>query len=371
MPRLLFIFGTRPEFIKLYPVIREARRRGHDTVVANTGQHKEMVNQLLTDFDEMVHHDLGVMDDTEGLAQILARSIERLDDVVRETAPDLIFVHGDTSATLAGSIVALYHQVPLAHVEAGLRTHNKFSPFPEEMNRQLTAVLADYHFAPTELARDHLLREGRPADRVWVVGNSAIDMLKYTVQDEYTHPVLDELGERDLILITVHRRENLGRLDEIFTALNEIALRYRDTHELLYPIHLNPLIRAHADRLLTADNLKIIEPLDTIDFHNVMSRAKLVLTDSGGIQEEAPSLGKPVLVLRDTTERPEGVEAGTLRLVGTCRKDIIRETVRLIEDEAAYRAMAGVVNPYGDGTTAQQILDVIDGWEFVEGHPPR
>lgn len=360
MTKIMFVFGTRPEFIKLYPVIREARTQNHEVVVVSTGQHREMLNDLFDELALMPDHDLGIMTREQSLAQILSRTVERLDAVVRTEQPELIIVHGDTSATLSGSLVSLYQQVPLAHVEAGLRTFNKYSPFPEEMNRQLTGVIADYHFTPTLTTHENLLREGKDPSTIHVVGNSAIDMLQYTVREDYSHPVLDSLGNRKLILMTVHRRENISVLAEMFAAINDIALRYGETHKILYPIHMNPAVRREADKYLTSPAIEVIEPLGTVDFHNIMARAHLILTDSGGIQEEAPSLGKPVLVLRDTTERPEGVAAGTLRLVGTTRDAIVRETCALLDNEAEYKAMAEINNPYGDGTTSRQIIDVIN-----------
>jgi UDP-N-acetylglucosamine 2-epimerase (non-hydrolysing) len=355
----MFVFGTRPEFIKLYPVIMEARARRHDVTIVNTGQHREMLDQLLDEMSVSVDYDLKVMTRQQSLAEILARTLAPLDDVVGEVRPDHLFVHGDTSTTLAGSLISLYRHVPLSHVEAGLRTYNKFSPFPEEMNRQITGVLADYHFTPTEVTRGNLEREGKDPQRIFVVGNSAIDMLRYTIKADFRHPVLDEVGDRKLIMITVHRRENISELSQIFAAINDVAIKYGDTHRLVYPIHMNPVVRQAADQYLTADAIRIIEPLGTTDFHNMLNHSHLVMTDSGGIQEEAPSLGKPVLVLRDTTERPEGVTAGTLRLVGTGRDDIVREACRLLDDDEEYRRMAAIANPYGDGTTARQIMDVM------------
>lgn len=360
MSRLMFVFGTRPEFIKLYPVIMEARNRGHEVVVVNTGQHREMLDQLLDEMGLTADFNLKIMTRQQTLADILARTLSPLDQVVEQVRPDHLFVHGDTSTTLAGSLIALYRNVPLSHVEAGLRTFNKHSPFPEEMNRQLTGVLTDYHFTPTEVTRGNLEREGKDPSRIFVVGNSAIDMLRYTIKDDFQHPVLNDADDRKLILITVHRRENISELGQMFSGINEIAERYGDTHRLVYPIHMNPVVREAADEYLTSSAIEVIEPLGTTDFHNILSRSHLVMTDSGGIQEEAPSLGKPVLVLRDTTERPEGVTAGTLRLVGTGREDIVREAVRLLDDPAEYQRMATIANPYGDGTTAQQIMDVMD-----------
>lgn len=360
MATVMFVFGTRPEFIKVYPVIREARARGHHVLTVSTGQHREMLDALYETLGERPDVDLEIMAREQTLSQILSRTVERLDPVVGEHRPDLIFVHGDTSATLAGSLVALYQRIPLAHIEAGLRTGNKYSPFPEEMNRRMTGVLADYHFAPTSVTRDNLLREGVKADSVFVVGNSAIDMLGFTVREQYRHAVLDSLNGKRLVLITVHRRENIGVLESMFRGINELAEKYEESFDFVYPIHMNPVVRRAADEYLTSKAIKIIEPLGTLDFHNVLARSFLVLTDSGGIQEEAPGLGKPVLVLRDTTERPEGVEAGTLKLVGTRGEDIVREASRLIDSDTAYARMANVVNPYGDGTTAKQIFDVLE-----------
>lgn len=364
--RLLFVFGTRPEFIKLYPVIVEARSRGHEIGLASTGQHREMLTQLLDYFDVDVDFDLAIMSDSSGLSSILANAVSRLDPVVRQFEPDLVLVHGDTSSTLAGSLVGFYHQLPVAHVEAGLRTHRKYSPYPEEMNRHLTGVIADEHFAPTELSRDNLLAEGVDGDRIHVVGNSAIDMLRYTVRSDYSSELLSAIGNRRIILVTVHRRENLDRLRQVFGALNGVAREFAEDHELVFPVHMNPIVREAARTCFDADNVRLVEPLDTVDFHNIMARSHLVMTDSGGIQEEAPSLGKPVLVLRDTTERPEGVQAGTLRLVGTNPMSIAESARRLLTDEAEYARMATVRNPYGDGTTALRILETIEDPAFWE-----
>ncbi len=361
MKKIMFIFGTRPEFIKIYPVYKEAINQGNDVVLVSTGQHKEMVDQLLNYFEIEVDYNLEIMDKSNGLVDILCNSLQGLDKVVKKEDVDMILVHGDTSATLAGSVIAYYNQIPLGHIEAGLRTYNKFAPFPEEMNRQLTGVLTDVHFAPTTVSKDNLLKENVPEANIHVVGNSAIDMLKYTVNDTYSHEVLDWEPSKKLILITAHRRENLDELDGIFSAIDELADKYYDEFKFVYPIHLNPIIRKKAEQFFKNDNIKIIEPLDTIDFHNLMSKSYLIMTDSGGIQEEAPSLGRPVLVLRDVTERPEGVEAGTLRLVGTNKENIVTEAVKLIEDYSEYEKMTMVSNPYGDGTTSIQILNIING----------
>ncbi len=359
MKKLMFIFGTRPEFIKIYPIIIEAINRKQQVVIVNTGQHKEMVNELLDYFDMKVDYDLQIMNKCDGLTDILKTSIEGLDEIVKVEVPDIILVHGDTSATLAGSIVALYNQVKLAHIEAGLRTYNKMSPFPEEANRQLTGVIADYHFAPTVTAKNNLLNEGKNEDDIYVVGNSAIDMLNYTIDEKYDHSILNWHADKKLILMTAHRRENIEDLEQMFKAINYLADKYNKHYKIVYPIHLNPKIRDKAKKYLTASNLKIIEPLDTVNFHNIIRHAHLILTDSGGIQEEAPSFGVPVLVLRDTTERPEGVLAGTLKLVGTKYEKIIEAVDLLLTDEDEYLKMRKAINPYGKGDTAKQILDIL------------
>lgn len=359
MEKIMFIFGTRPEFIKIYPVIMEAKKQGRDVCVVNTGQHKEMVNELLEFFNLKVDYDLEIMNKCNGLMDILTYALKGLDEIVKNEQPDVILVHGDTSATLAGSITAFYNQIKLGHIEAGLRTYNKLSPFPEEVNRQLTGIMADYHFAPTTTTRDNLLSEGKKAEDVYVVGNSAIDMLNYTVKDDYTHEVFEWRPEKKLILMTAHRRENIDDLDHMFKAINEIANKYEDEYKIVYPIHMNPIIREKAKKYFTTDNIKIIDPLDTVNFHNMMKKSHLILTDSGGIQEEAPSLGIPVLVLRDTTERPEGVLAGTLKLVGTEYQAIIDAVDLLLTNEAEYNKMCGAKNPYGIGDTAEQIIKIL------------
>lgn len=360
MKKLMFIFGTRPEFIKIYPVIMEAKQAGNNVIVVNTGQHKEMVNELLDYFSLDVDYDLQIMNKCNGLMDIITTSLSGLDEIVKKENPDVILVHGDTSATLAGSLTAFYNQVKLGHIEAGLRTYNKLSPFPEEVNRQLTGIMADYHFAPTETTKQNLLSEGKSEEDVYVVGNSAIDMLKFTIKEDYQHEVFDWLEDKKLILMTAHRRENLADLKDMFKAINFIAEEHKEHYKVLYPIHMNPVIREKAGKFLTSDNIKIVEPLDTVNFHNIMKKAALILTDSGGIQEEAPALGIPVLVLRDTTERPEGVEAGTLKLVGTNPDDIIREVNQLLSHETEYQNMCGAKNPYGTGDTAKQIIEILN-----------
>lgn len=360
MKKIMFIFGTRPEFIKVYPIIIEAKKQGNDVVVVNTGQHKEMVNELLEFFNLEVDYDLEIMNKCSGLMDILTMSLKGLDEVIKQEKPDVILVHGDTSATLAGSIAAFYNQVKLGHIEAGLRTYNKLSPFPEEVNRQLTGIMADYHFAPTETTKANLVNEGKNVEDIYVVGNSAIDMLKYTVTKDYTHEVFNWRPDKKLILMTAHRRENIKDLEQMFKAINEIAEKYKDEYKVLYPIHMNPVIREKAKLFLTTDNIMIVDPLDTVNFHNIMKRSHLILTDSGGIQEEAPSFGVPVLVLRDTTERPEGIEAGTLKLVGTKYEDIIDAVDLLLTNNDEYQKMCGAKNPYGVGDTAKQIINILN-----------
>lgn len=340
MKKLLFIFGTRPEFIKVYPVIQEAKRQGNPIVLINTGQHKEMLNELLDEFSVEVDYDLKIMEKNSGLSEIVAGSISGLDPIIKKEQPDVILVHGDTAATLSGSLVAYFNQIKLAHIEAGLRTYNKFSPFPEEMNRQIVGLMADYHFTPTEMTKENLLKEGKPKNQVFVVGNSAIDMFQYTLKDDYTNEALSWQADKKMVLVTAHRRENLSDLEEIFDGIAEIADEFKETHKIIYPIHMNPM--------------------DTINFHNVMRHAELILTDSGGIQEEAAFLGIPVLVLRDTTERPEGVLAGTLKLVGTSKENIVNETRTLLTDKTKYERMSGSKNPYGDGTTSLQIINILN-----------
>lgn len=360
MKKIMFIFGTRPEFIKIYPVIIEAKSAGNEVVVVNTGQHKEMVNELLDFFNMKVDYDLEIMTKCNGLTDILTMSLQGIDEIVKEVKPDIILVHGDTSATLAGSLAAFYNQVQLGHIEAGLRTFNKFSPFPEEINRQMTGLMADYHFAPTETTKDNLLKEGKNPDKVYVVGNSAIDMLKYTVQTDFDHEVFSWQPDKKIILMTAHRRENLDDLDNMFKAINKIANTYTNDYKIVYPIHMNPLIREKAAAYLDAENIKIIEPLDTVNFHNIMKESHLILTDSGGIQEEAPAFGIPVLVLRDTTERPEGVKAGTLKLVGTEYHNILSAVDEVLNNEAEYEKMCNAKNPYGDGTTSHKIIKILN-----------
>lgn len=360
MKKLMFIFGTRPEFIKVYPVIVEAKSQGNEAVIVNTGQHLEMVNELLDYFQITVDYDLKIMKECSGIADITSIALSRIDKIIKAESPDVVLVHGDTSSTLAGALGAFYNNVKIAHIEAGLRTYNLQAPFPEEANRQMVGLIADYNFAPTETSRYHLVSEGKETDSIFVVGNTAIDMLKYTIKPIFTHPVLEWEADKKLILMTVHRRENLNDLDQIFKTINELAVKYYNEYKIVYPIHMNPEIREKANNCLTSNNIKIIEPLDTVSFHNVMKQTHLILTDSGGIQEEAPSLGVPVLVLRDTTERPEGVKAGTLKLVGTKKKSIISAVDLILENQREYNKMSRAVNPYGNGDSSTKIIDTIN-----------
>ena len=359
--RVLSIFGTRPEAIKMAPVVRELERRaGIESLVCVTAQHRQMLDGVLEAFAIRPDYDLDIMRPAQTLSGITTAALAGLDGVIARARPQLVLVHGDTSTTLAGALAAFYHRVAIGHVEAGLRTGDKYSPFPEEMNRQLTDRLCDLCFAPTERSRGNLLREDIPPERIVVTGNTAIDALAVTVRPDYRHPVLDWAGEGRLILLTAHRRENLGApLHRIFRAVRRLAERFDDVR-VVYPVHLNPAVRqAAAAELAGCAHVRLIEPLDAPDFHNLLARAYLVLTDSGGIQEEAPALGKPVLVLRGTTERPEGVAAGTLRLVGTEEEGVFRAAAELLRDQEAYAHMKGASNPYGDGHAAERIADAL------------
>lgn len=360
--KVMTIFGTRPEAIKMAPLVLELTKRKTEftPIVTITAQHREMLDQVLGLFDITPDHDLDMMKHGQTLAQITARAVEGLDAVMKQAKPDIVLVHGDTSTTFAASLAAYYNEIAIAHVEAGLRTHDKYSPFPEEMNRQLTDVLADFYFAPTDKARQNLKNENKPAERLFVTGNTAIDALATTVNDTYTSPVLQHVGNKRLVLLTAHRRENLGEnMRGMFRAVKSLVETHADIH-VIYPVHLNPKVRSVAKEVLGDDpRIQLIEPLDVIDFHNIAARSHLILTDSGGIQEEAPSLGVPVLVLRNTTERPEGVEAGTLKLVGTSEEAIFDAAHALLTQPDAYEKMARASNPYGDGKASSRIADII------------
>ena len=362
MKTIMLVFGTRPEAIKMCPLIQELRtRKDIRTLCCVTGQHRQMLDQVLSAFHVTPDYDLAIMKDGQTLFDVTTRVMEELKNVLAEAKPDLVLVHGDTTTTFAAALTCFYMQIPVGHVEAGLRTYQLDSPFPEEFNRQAVGVIAKYHFAPTEQARQNLLRENKKPETIFVTGNTAIDALKTTVRADYQNPELEWAKDSRLILLTAHRRENLGEpMRAIFRAVRRIADEVPNI-KVLYPVHMNPTIRALAQEILGGDErIRLIPPMDVVDFHNMLARSDLVMTDSGGIQEEAPSLGKPVLVLRDTTERPEGVAAGTLKLVGTDEETIYREAKRLLTDEAAYHRMSIASNPYGDGQACRRIADILE-----------
>ena len=361
MKKVMLVFGTRPEAIKMCPLVNELKRRkGLETVVCVSGQHRQMLDAVLDAFGVVPNHDLSIMKMGQTLFDITSSILERIKVVLEKEAPDVVLVHGDTSTTFVTALACFYMQIPVGHVEAGLRTYNIYSPYPEEFNRQAVGIIAKYNFAPTELARQNLLREGKEPSTIFVTGNTAIDALKTTVRKDYSHPELEWAKNSRLIMITAHRRENLGEpMVHMFRAIRRIIDEHPDV-KAIYPIHMNPAVRSVANAELGGDErIRIIEPLDVLDFHNFLARSYLILTDSGGIQEEAPSLGKPVLVMRDTTERPEGIKAGTLKLVGT-NEDVIYENFRLLlNDPVAYEAMAKASNPYGDGHACERIADIL------------
>ena len=366
--RVMVIFGTRPEAIKMCPVVVELKSRScFETVVCVTGQHREMLDQCLNTFHVKADYDLSVMQKKQTLFDITTLILNRIKEVLEKEHPDVVLVHGDTTTTFSAALACFYMHIPVGHVEAGLRTYNLESPYPEEFNRQTVGILASLHFAPTEKAKDNLLREGKDPKRVFVTGNTAIDALKTTVAAHYTHPYLDWAGDSRLILLTAHRRENLGApMEAMFRAILRIVNENEDI-KVIYPVHLNPVVRETARKIFgDHDRIRLVEPMDVFDFHNFMAKSYLIMTDSGGIQEEAPSLGKPVLVMRDTTERPEGVEAGTLRLVGTEEEVIYREVRRLL-DQREYEVMSHAVNPYGDGHASRRIADILEQDEWLYG----
>jgi UDP-N-acetylglucosamine 2-epimerase (non-hydrolysing) len=360
--KVMTIFGTRPEAIKMAPLVLELQKHPEhfESIVTVTAQHRQMLDQVLDIFNIKPDHDLNIMKDRQTLIDVTTRGLEGLDKVMKEVKPDIVLVHGDTTTTFVASLAAYYNQIVVGHVEAGLRTWNKYSPFPEEMNRQLTGVMADLHFAPTSKSAANLLQENKLEENIFITGNTAIDALTTTVKETYQHDVLDKLGNDRLILMTAHRRENLGEpMRNMFRAIKRIVDEQPDV-QVVYPVHLNPVVRELADEVLGNDpRIHLIEPLDVIDFHNFASRAHLILTDSGGVQEEAPSLGVPVLVLRDTTERPEGIEAGTLKLAGNEEQPIYDMATELLTDSAAYEKMAKASNPYGDGRASERICEAI------------
>ena len=363
MKKILLVFGTRPEAIKMCPLVNELKTRNNvETVVCVTGQHREMLTQVLEAFSVVPDYDLAIMKDKQTLFDITGAILSGIKDVLEEVRPDVVLVHGDTSTTFVTALACFYLRIPVGHVEAGLRTYNLDSPFPEEFNRQAVSLVSRFNFAPTELARENLLREGKAPDTIHVTGNTAIDALKTTVRKDYTHPELQWAADSRLILITAHRRENLGKpMENMFRAIRRCMDEHPDL-KAIYPIHMNPAVRETANAILGGDErIRIIEPLDVLDFHNFMARSHLILTDSGGIQEEAPSLGKPVLVMRDTTERPEGIAAGTLKLVGTEEEAIYTAFRNLLEDSNEYARMSTASNPYGDGFASRRIADILTG----------
>ncbi|BDG37570.1 non-hydrolyzing UDP-N-acetylglucosamine 2-epimerase [Saccharococcus caldoxylosilyticus] len=360
--KVMTIFGTRPEAIKMAPLVLELKKHSEliEPIVTVTAQHRQMLDQVLEIFHIKPDYDLNIMKDRQTLTDITVRALEGLDDVMKKVKPDLVLVHGDTTTTFVASLAAFYNQIAVGHVEAGLRTWNKYSPFPEEMNRQLTGVIADLHFAPTKKAYENLIRENKKPDSIFITGNTAIDALKTTVTEDYQHDILTKIGNDRMILLTAHRRENLGEsMRNMFRAIKRIVQEHEDV-QVVYPVHLNPAVREVADEILGHDpRIHLIEPLDVFDFHNLAARAFLILTDSGGVQEEAPSLGVPVLVLRDTTERPEGIEAGTLKLAGTNEETIYCMARELLNNRNEYEKMAKASNPYGDGQASKRIVQAI------------
>lgn len=365
--KVMTIFGTRPEAIKMAPLVKELESRDEiESIVCVTAQHREMLDQVLNTFDIEPNYDLNIMKKGQTLVDITTRALKELDIAIKKENPDIVLVHGDTTTTLAGSLAAFYNQVKVGHIEAGLRTYDKYSPYPEEINRQITGIIADYHFAPTEVSKNNLLIEGKDKNTIFVTGNTAIDALKTTVKRNYNHEIIEKLGTDKMILLTAHRRENIGEnMKNIFTAIKRIVDEFHDI-QVVYPIHMNPLVREIANEVFENDSrIHLIEPLEVVDFHNFISKAYIIMTDSGGIQEEAPSLGKPVLVLRDTTERPEGINAGTLKLVGVDEDVIYNNTKKLIEDKEIYNSMAKASNPYGDGNSSKYIVNYILSQMYV------
>ena len=359
--KVMSIFGTRPEAIKMAPLVKELEKHAEtESIVCVTAQHREMLDQVLETFKIKPDYDLNMMKQGQTLMDITIGALSGVDAVIKKAKPDIVLVHGDTSTTFAGGLAAFYNQVAIGHVEAGLRTYNKYSPYPEEMNRQMVDCMTDMYFAPTDLSRDNLIKEHVDPSKIYVTGNTAIDAMDTTVDESYTHPELEWLGDDRMILLTAHRRENLGEpMKNIFRGIRRV-LDELPGYKVIYPIHKNPLVRAAADEIFgDCDRVKLIEPLEVFDFHNFQNRAHIILTDSGGIQEEAPSLGKPVLVLRDTTERPEGIKAGTLKLVGTNSENVYKETMRLLTDHDEYERMSKASNPYGDGHASERIADAI------------
>ena len=359
----MLVFGTRPEAIKMCPLVNELKtRKNIETIVCVTGQHRQMLDQVLEAFQVVPDYDLSIMKEKQNLFDITTNILNRIKDVLEQVKPDVVLVHGDTSTTFVTALACFYMQIPIGHVEAGLRTYNIYSPYPEEFNRQAVGIISQYNFAPTELSKQNLLKEGKKAETIYVTGNTAIDALRTTVKADYTHPELEWAKGSHLIMITAHRRENLGEpMRNMFRAIRRVMDEHPNV-KAIYPIHMNPIVRQTANEILGGDDrIHIIEHLEVLDFHNFLARSYMILTDSGGIQEEAPSLGKPVLVMRDTTERPEGIAAGTLKLVGTDEEVIYQNFKMLMEDDSEYAKMSNASNPYGDGFACQRIADILCG----------
>ncbi|MDD4036462.1 MAG: UDP-N-acetylglucosamine 2-epimerase (non-hydrolyzing) [Bacilli bacterium] len=368
MYKILVVFGTRPEAIKMAPLIKELRTKpDFKVIVCVTAQHREMLDQVLDIFNIVPDYDLNIMSSNQSLIKITTLVLAGIDKIIDEEQPNLVIVHGDTTTTLSTSLATFYNKIKLVHIEAGLRTYNKYFPYPEEINRQITSLLSDYHFAPTNLNKTNLIKEGIKKDNIFVTGNTVIDALKITVKDDYEHKILDELTNKRLILVTVHRRENLGKpMADIFKAIKKITEEYEDIL-VVFPVHLNPKVREIAHEILNNHSrIKLIEPLSVIDFHNFMAKSYLILTDSGGIQEEAPSLKIPVLVLRNETERKEGLKAGTIKLIGTDYNNVYKSIKNILDNKKEYKKMTKAINPYGDGNASKKIVEIID--EIYSGY---
>lgn len=362
MKKVMVVFGTRPEAIKMCPLVNELKKReSFETIVCVTGQHRQMLDQVLHAFRVSPDYDLSIMRDKQSLFDITTSILCKIRPILESIKPDVVLVHGDTSTTFATALACFYLGIKVGHVEAGLRTYNIYSPYPEEFNRQAVGIISDYNFCPTETSRENLLKEGKSKNSIFITGNTAIDALKTTITDSYSHSELDWVGNDRLIVITAHRRENLGTpMKNMFTAIKRIIEEYHDV-KAIYPIHMNPIVRKTAKEVFgNLERIHIIEPLDVLDFHNFLNRSYIILTDSGGIQEEAPSLGKPVLVMRDTTERPEGISAGTLKLVGTSTQSIYENCKELLDNSESYKKMANASNPYGDGFASVRIADILE-----------
>lgn len=372
MKKIMVIFGTRPEAIKMAPLVKEIDHNAQlEANIVITAQHRDMLDSVLNIFDIQADQDLNVMKDQQTLASLTANTLAKLDDIINIEKPDMILVHGDTTTTFVGSLAAFYHQIPVGHVEAGLRTHQKYSPFPEELNRVIVSNIAELNFAPTIIAAENLLAENKDKNSIFITGNTVIDALATTVRDDFVSKIINKHKGKKVILLTAHRRENIGEpMHRIFKAVRDLADEYEDV-VFIYPMHRNPKVRAIAEQyLLNRNRIELIEPLDAIEFHNFTNQSYLVLTDSGGIQEEAPTFGKPVLVLRDHTERPEGVEAGTSKVIGTDYDNIFQNVKQLIEHDEVYRRMSQANNPYGDGQASRRICEAIEYYFGLRSKKP-